>query len=828
MIDRPFSRRTLLRGGAAVTLTATGLPAIVAASAAAAARTDIGVSAFAFPLSAVSLLDSPFRQNMTRTQAYLTFIDADRLLHTFRINAGLGSNAAACGGWEAPGVELRGHSTGHVMSALAQSYANTGDGGHKAKLDYLVGELAKCQARAGAMGFHTGYLSAYPESFIDRVEARQPVWAPYYTLHKIMAGLLDAYLLAGNAQALTVLTGMASWVKFRMDRLNYAQQQGTLTNEFGGMNEVLTNLYQVTGDGNHLATAQCFDHAEIYDPLAANTDRLAGYHANTQIPKMIGAIREYHASGTTRYRDIASNFWNIVTGHHTYVIGGNSNSEHFAAPDRIAGELSDSTCETCNTYNMLKLTRQLFFTDPARGASYLDYYERALYNQILGQQDPRSAHGFVAYFIPLRAGGIRTYSNDYNDFTCDHGTGMESNTKYADTIYAYAGNILYVNLFIPSELRWPGRGITIRQETTFPQSATTRLTVTAGSGQISMRLRIPSWTSGATLTVNGSAQPSPGTGMYVTIDRTWMTGDVVELTLPMALRTERAPDNAAVQAACYGPVVLAGAYGSTNLSTLPTLDPASIKATSTPLRFTANASTGAVTLMPFSDVYGQRYSVYWNVTSVPPPPPLVAQYRFDDGGGTSAADSSGNGRTATLSGGAGWTTGHAGGAVDLTGSGGYVGLPAGLLAGATAGTVAAWVRINALSTWSRVFDLGSGTGTNMFLTPRSDAGTARFAITSGGAGAEQRINAPSALPTGVWTHVAVTLSGSAGVLYVNGTEVARNSALTLRPGDLGSTTQNWIGRSQYAADPYLNAAVDDLRLYSRALSATEIAQLAAG
>jgi DUF1680 family protein len=778
VIERPFSRRTLLRG-AAVTVAASGVPAVLVPTAAAAARTDNGVSAYAFPLSAVSLLDSAFRANLLRTQSYLTFLDPDRLLHTFRLNVGLPSSATPCGGWEAPGVELRGHSIGHVMSALAQSYANTGDAGHRSKLDHIVAELATCQARAAAAGFHTGYLSAYPESFIDRVEARQAVWAPYYTLHKIMAGLLDAHLLAGNAQALTVLSGMASWAKFRMDRLSYDQQQGTLTNEFGGMNEVLTNLYQVTGDANHLAAARQFDHAEIFDPLASNTDRLAGYHANTQIPKITGAIREFHATGTTRYRDIATNFWAIVTGHHTYVIGGNSNSEHFTAPDRIAGELSDSTCESCNTHNMLKLTRQLFFTDPSRAPAYLDYYERALYNHILGQQDSRSAHGSMCYFIPLRAGGMRTYSDDYGTFTCCHGTGMESHTKYADTIYAHNGNTLYVNLFIPSELRWPGRGITIRQETAFPQSPTTRITVTAGSGPIIMRLRIPSWTSGATITVNGAAHPAPTAGSYAVIDRTWATGDVVVLTLPMALRMERTPDNAAVQAVLYGPVVLAGAYGSNNLSALPTLNVASISATSTPLQFTAAASTGTVSLTPFYGIHGQRYSVYWNVTSVPPPPPLVAQYRFDDGGGTSAVDSSGNGRTASLFGGAGWTTGRTGGAVTLNGSNAYVSLPAGLFTGATAGTVAAWVWINALSTWSRVFDLGSGTGTNMFLTPRSDAGTTRFAITTGGGGAEQRIDAPSTLPTGGWTHVAVTLSGSAGVLYVNGTEVARNPSLTL-------------------------------------------------
>src|SRR6185312_12444872 len=207
-----------------------------------------------------------------------------------------------------------------------------------------------------------------------------------------MAGLLDMNLLAGNAQAMTVLTGMAAWVKFRNDRLTLTQRQNMLDTEFGGMNEVLTNLYQATGDPNHLTTAQYFDHAEIFDPLASNVDNLNGYHANTQIPKALGAIREYHATGTTRYRDIATNFWRMVLDHHTYAIGGNSNGEYFQTPDAIASQLSDTTCEVCNTYNMLKLTRQLFFTNPA--PEYMDYYELALFNQILGEQDPNSSHGF--------------------------------------------------------------------------------------------------------------------------------------------------------------------------------------------------------------------------------------------------------------------------------------------------------------------------------------------------------------------------------------------------------------------------------------------------
>ena len=826
-ISGPVSRRTLLRAGAAgaavLTATTTGTPA---RGATAAARPDIGVSAYAFPLTAVRLAaGSPFTASQARTHAYLTFLDSDRLLHMFRLTVGLPSSATPCGGWESPTTELRGHTTGHLLTALAQAYASTGTAAFRAKGDGIVAVLAQCQARAAAAGFRPGYLSAFPESFIDRVEARQPVWAPYYTLHKIMAGLLDMHLLAGNAQALTVLTGMASWVKARNDRLTQAQRQNMLDTEFGGMNEVLTNLYQATGDPAHLAAAQHFDHAEIFDPLAAGTDNLNGYHANTQIPKVLGAVREYHATGTTRYRTIATTFWELVVRDHTYVIGGNSNGEYFKAPGRIAGELSDTTAECCNSYNMLKLTRALFGTDPAR-ADYWDYYERTLYNHILASQDPASAHGFQCYYVPLRAGGIKTYSNDYQSFVCCHGTGLESNTKYGESIYFHDGaERLWVNLFIPSVLTWPGRAITVRQETAFPQQAGTRLTVT-GAGRVDLRVRIPSWAAGAQLRLNGSPLAVPATpGTYAVLDRTWASGDVVELSLPMALHREATPDNAAVQAVKVGPVVLAGAYGSTNLSGLPRLDPATLTATADPLQYTATASTGSVSLLPFYRMHGQRYTVYWTVPGGPPLPALVAHYRFDEPGGTVAADATGNGRTATLTG-AGWTSGRTGNAVLLDGSAGHVALPAGILTGATAFSIACWLRLGAATDWSRVFDFGSGTGANMFLTPRSGTGTARFAITATGAGGEQRIDAPAPLPTGSWVHVAVTKAGSLGVLYVNGTEVARNAGMTLGPADLGATTRNWIGRSQYA-DPYLDAAVDSFRVYSQALTATDIAALGA-
>jgi DUF1680 family protein len=803
-----FNRRTLLIAGAAGAAGAASV--LLPSGPARAARPDFGVSAYPFPLTAVRIGSGPFLDNAGRTQTYLRFLNADRLLHMFRVTNGLSSAAAPCGGWESPATELRGHSIGHVLSGLAQAYASTGDTTYQAKGDYLVAQLALCQRP-------NGFLSAYPESFIDRVETGQQVWAPYYTLHKIVQGLLDWHLLTGSAQALTLLQRKAAWVQARNSRLTHAQRQQMLRVEFGGIGETLFNLYQLTEDPVHLFTAQYFDHAQVLDPLAANVDALAGFHANTQIPKAIAAIRGFHATGDTRYRDIAVNFWNFVVRQHSYAIGGNSNGEYFQAPNRIASELSDTTCECCNTYNMLKLTRQLFFTDPARGAELMDFYEKGLYNHLLGAQNPSSAHGHHSYYVPLRAGGIKTYSNDYDNFTCCHGTGMETNTKFGDSIYFFNGNTLYVNLFVQSTLSWPGRGITIRQDTTYPESPASRLTVTAGSGAIDLRIRIPSWAGGAQVRVNGTVTGTATPGSYLSINRTWATGDVVDVSLPMALTLEPAPDNPSVRAVKHGPIVLAGQFGTSNLSSLPTLA-ATPQPTGTPLEYTA----GSVLLRPFYKTHGQRYSVYWNVTSTTP---REARYPFDETSGTTAADATGNGWTATLAGGVTRTAGRSGNAVLLNGANGHVSLPTGILSGVTAFTIAAWVRIDAAATWTRVFDFGTGTGAYLFLTPRGSSGTARYAITSGGSGAEQRINAPAALPTGAWTHVAVTHTGNLGVLYVNGAEVARNTALTVRPSSLPSTTQNWIGRSQYGSDPYLAAAVDSFRIHSRALTAAEVAQL---
>jgi uncharacterized protein len=813
-------------------------PARAAARASGNVADGVAGAAEAFPLGAVKLLDGPFRSNQARNTSYLHLVDPDRLLHTFRLNVGLQSSAQPCGGWEDPTIELRGHSTGHLLSGLALTYANTGDRAAREKGRYLVRQLATCQASSPAAGFHPGYLSAFPESFIDRLEAGTGVWAPYYTLHKLLAGLIDQHQLAGDARALTVARRMADWVDWRTGRLSYAQMQQVLETEQGGIMESLANLARITGEQRYVRAAQRFDHARMFDPLARDEDRLAGNHANTQIPKMIGAARVWEETGERRYHDVAWNFWQIVVDHHSYVIGGNSNGEAFHEPDVIAGQLSNNTCENCNSYNMLKLTRLLHFNQPRR-VDLLDYYERTLFNQMLGEQDPESEHGFNIYYTGLAPGAFKrqpsfmgpdpnVYSTDYGNFSCDHGTGMETQAKFADTIYSHDRHGVYVNLFIASEVTWEERGIALRQETGFPDEPATRIEVVDGAATMALRVRIPAWVAGAPQArLNGRDLGRPAKpGTWLTVERHWRTGDRLEVKLPMKLALDPTPDEPAVQAVTYGPVVLSGAYGDRAYMPMPRLEPDSIAPADAPLTFEAKADGEAVTLLPIARMHHQHYTVYWRTGPPPPPPPEFAVWHtFDETSGTTAGDSSGHGKVATLVGGASWTAGRIGGAVALDGSdGSYVALADGVINGATAYSVATWVRVDALATWSRIFDFGTGTTANMFLTPMSGAGTLRYAITAGGSDGEQQINAP-ALATGVWKHVAVTYADRLAVLYVDGQEVGRNAAVDVQPLWFADDVKNnYIGKSQYA-DPYLKGAVDDFRIYGRALSAQEVSAL---
>ncbi|MCX5412530.1 beta-L-arabinofuranosidase domain-containing protein [Streptomyces sp. NBC_00059] len=805
------------------------------------------------PLGDVRLLDSPFRDNMRRTCAYLLFVDPDRLLHTFRLTVGIASDAEPCGGWEAPDIQLRGHTTGHLLSALAQAHAHTGDEAYAAKGRHLVAALAECQAAAPAAGYRPGYLSAFPETVFDQLEAGGKPWAPYYTLHKVMAGLLDQYLLCGDAQALDVLCAMADWVDGRTAPLAYDRMQTLLKVEFGGMNEVLTNLYLTTGDPAHLATARRFDHEELYGPLAAGRDELAGRHANTEIAKIVGAARSYEATGERRYRDIAAYFWKTVVEDHSYAIGGNSNQELFGPPGEIVSRLSADTCENCNSYNMLKLGRQLFLHDPDT-AAYMDHYEWTLVNQLLAEQDPDSEHGFVTYYTGLWAGSRRqpkgglgaapgSYSSDYDNFSCDHGTGLETHTKFADSLYFRSawdgeeGASLHVNLYIPSEVRWREQGVTLRQSSSGPAGDLTRLTVTEGGGRFALRLRIPGWLAGGrsrpSVRVNGrpvgGGAPEPGT--YLTVRRTWKRGDTVELHLPREPVWRPAPDNPQVRSVSYGPHVLAGAHGDTALATIPLVLPGSLRpAAGRPGRdgeFTAVADGKRIGLLPFHRVHHQNYSVYWAVAPGPSRPREVARHPLDEGTGTGSADLTGSFPPARLADGAVWTALGPDGrdAVQLDGTGGHVVLPPALPSGLDELTVSVRVRLDSLANSARVFDLGYHKGTYLFLTPRTGAGKARAALKISGMEGEDVVDAAGPLPTGRWIHVALTVGGGTGVLYVDGAEAGRNPAMTTGPLLLGASTRNYLGRSQNSTHPALHGAVADFRLHNRALTAAQVAAL---
>lgn len=610
---------------AAILTTAQSIPPI--------AVPEVGVSAHPFDLSQVALSSSRWTDNQNRTLNYLRSVNVDRLLYNFRATHKLSTNgAAANGGWDAPNFPFRSHAQGHYLTGWAQCYATLRDDTCRDRATYFVAELAKCQANNGAAGFNAGYLSGFPESEFNALEGGtlSNGNVPYYAVHKTMAGLLDAWRIIGDTKARDVLLALSGWVDERTKKLSSSQMQKMLGTEFGGMNDVLSNVYQLTGDKRWLTVAQRFDHAAVFDPLASKQDQLNGLHANTQVPKWIGAAREYKATGTQRYLDIARNAWDFTVNAHTYAIGGNSQAEHFRPPNAIAQYLTTDTAEHCNTYNMLKLTRDLWTTDPTN-TKYFDFYERALMNHLLGAQNPADSHGHITYFTPLKPGGKRgvgpawgggTWSTDYDSFWCCLGTAVETNTKLMDSIYWQDDSGVYVNLFTPSALDWSQRGVRITQSTTYPAGDTSTLQVAgAGTGDWTMRVRIPAWASGATVTVNGQAAAGvdvkPGT--YAVVKRQWNSGDTVAVKLPMKLRTVPAADNPSVAAVAYGPVILSGNYGTSSLTASPKLDLSSVRRTGTSdLAFTATADGKAVNLGPFYDAQGFNYNVYWATTGAFP------------------------------------------------------------------------------------------------------------------------------------------------------------------------------------------------------------------
>lgn len=593
-----------------------------------------------FNLRQVRLLDGLFKDAMEHDGDYLLRLDTDRLLYSFRVTAGLPTTATAYGGWEAPEVELRGHFVGHYLSACSLMYASTSDERFKERAEAIVTGFAECQAALPAQGYHAGYLSAFPESFFDRVEQRISVWAPYYTLHKIMAGLLDAYLHCANSQALAVLERLAAWVKFRVDNLSREQMQITLLMEFGGMNEVFANLYGVTQNPDHLRLSFAFNDDIILKPLENHDDQLDRQHANTQIPKLIGLARQYELTDESPLREAAQFFWERVAFHRSYAIGGNSDDELFFPVECFEEHLSPVSAETCNTHNMLKLTRHIFGWEPS--AAVMDFYERALFNHILGSQDTDS--GMMMYFVSLKPGHFKVYNSLENSFWCCTGTGTESHAKYGDTIYFHSDDTLFVNLFIASELTWAEKGVVLRQETQFPEADSTHLTIGCEQPtQLKLKIRYPAWASTIQLQINGetesvAAQP----GSYITLSREWQNGDRIDIHLPMQLHTEALPSSEMI-ALLYGPIVLAGALGTAdmpdvyledtftrstpiNSTPAPPVPPLHGRPESIfshvepvegqPLSFRLNGSTSAqaIELMPFYRLHRQRYTVYWHTS----------------------------------------------------------------------------------------------------------------------------------------------------------------------------------------------------------------------
>ena len=634
-MPRRHTRREFVASSTAALAALAAIPVLPPAIRAPLARRDPAIVAHPFDLHQVRLLPGPFLDDLNVNRRYMMGLDPDRLLHSFRITAGLPSSAEPYYGWEAPNNELRGHFVGHYLSGCALLAAQTGDAAVKARGDALVSELAKCQKA-------NGYLSAFPEELFDRLKTRRGVWAPFYTYHKIIAGMLDNYTLGGNAQALAVAKGMAGWTRDWVHPVDDAQMQGILRTEFGGIGESLDNLAAITGDMSWIDVSRRFDHEAVLTPLAEGRDELTKVHANTTIPKVIAAARRYEITGDQRSRDIADYFWREVTGRRCFATGGTSSGESWKNPvGQLSGELAPDTEESCPTYNMLKLTRHVFsWTGDAKAA---DYYERALFNGMLGTQHP--ADGEKIYYTPMASGYWRMFGTPDHGFWCCHGTGVESHSKFGDSIYFHDDAGIWVNQFIASEVNWADKGVRLVQETGFPANDTTRLTVhVAHPTQMALRIRLPYWLDGqAAVKVNGKAVAvSTPPGNYLTINNRWRDGDRVELTLPMKLHVHAMPDDPTVQAVMYGPLVLAGRLGAEPLRAPPTpprmtpdfdLTPETwpiavaaikapsddvrswVEATGRPLEFRIVGQEREIALVPFNTVFDERYAVYWRVLS---------------------------------------------------------------------------------------------------------------------------------------------------------------------------------------------------------------------
>lgn len=525
---------------------------------------QLPVQVESFPVKDVRLTAGPFKHAESMDIRYLLGIDPDRLLAPYLKEAGLPPKAENYTNWENTGLD--GHIGGHYLSALSYMYAATGHPEIKSRLDYMLGELKRSQDAAG-----DGYLAGVPDGRkIWREIAEGDIrasgfglndrWVPLYNIHKIYAGLRDAYLQAGSEEAKEMLVKLTDWMIRLVSGLSDGQIQEMLRSEHGGLNETFADVAAITGESRYLELAHRFSHQALLQPLLKREDALTGMHANTQIPKVIGFKRIADLEGNRDWSEAARFFWETVVEHRSITIGGNSVREHFHPADDFGSMLtSEQGPETCNTYNMLRLTKMLYAT--SADARFMDYYERALYNHILSTQDPVQG-GFV-YFTPMRAGHYRVYSQPQTSFWCCVGSGMENHARYGEMIYGHKGDKLYVNLFIPSTLRW--EDVRIEQQTAFPEEEGTTLIVSPEKGRkvFTLLFRLPEWTDADALclSVNGKPQPVSVEGGYIRLHRAWKKGDRVNLKLPMRLRAVALPDGSANYSLLYGPVVLAARLG---------------------------------------------------------------------------------------------------------------------------------------------------------------------------------------------------------------------------------------------------------------------------
>jgi DUF1680 family protein len=531
-------------------------------------------SARPFPMTDVRLGPSPWRTALDANGAYLHRLEPDRLLHDYRLQAGLAPKGDRYGGWESE--TIAGHSLGHYLSACALMHAQTGDPECRARAHYIVGELAACQRAHG-----DGYVAAFTrrDESSGAIEAGKRVmeeiargdirsarfylngcWAPFYNWHKLFAGLLDAATHCASAESTAIAESLAGFIERTLAGLDTARMQSVLETEFGGMSEVLAELSARTGHARWLKLAERFHHHAVLDPLMAGRDELAFLHANTQIPKLIGLARHAELTGDARELAAARFFWHAVTDGRSYVIGGNSDRENFQEPGSVSRYITEQTCESCNTYNMLKLTRRLHAAGPQ--AAYFDYYERAHLNHMLAHQRPRD--GAFAYMVPLMSGTAREWSEPFDSFWCCVGTGMESHAKHGDSIFWECSGALQVNLYIPATLDWNERGLRVTLETGYPFSERVTLRFDAARGQdpLEVALRIPGWCAAPAARVNGGpVDGARGADGYLRVRRAWQAGDTLQLVLPMRPRIEPTPDDPSIVALLHGPLVLAADLG---------------------------------------------------------------------------------------------------------------------------------------------------------------------------------------------------------------------------------------------------------------------------